>query len=539
MLEPERLERAVAGAGLASPAKLAHARALQLRGRSRSSLGALLVELEHARASDVAAFVRSLPGADEDDIAAATGVVQPVGLEADDLGALLQKVARDARATPPRTAPEELRWREENERAAVEDDEDPPFVRIANLLLLRWLGVPGQCVRLELDAPRVRTGHEGKFDVGLELARANVVLMLMWRFKEMAGVAPGPGERRGLIRLWTRRAAADYFFDLRRTERGDVVLLRRGLPWSGSHWPEGDAWSAWRAHMIDAHARRDANDLEGHRAALARALDAARAAGDHAFLEHLTTAIDLGWVLIHAGDGAAARAVGEEAIAIAKQRELGPRAEAELSAMVALAREEEPGVALPAAHAAIDALSAVGVGRMPWGWLSDLAWNERLAGRAADAIATAERVHADAAEWFGAATSEAYGAWTAAVHAHLDVGDTHRARALTTRQHALGRALSAPDADAIAWWHEGRALMVEGFPDRAVPMLRTAHEAYLASSPESPEGLPYMQADLAVALARLGHSSEAQSIAARVFPRLQGVAQREVQQLLGRGGPFR
>jgi tetratricopeptide (TPR) repeat protein len=555
VLARDLLDRAIANGvvreNLASTAAIAHARLVQARGRQKSSLGMLLVELEHVAEGDMERLVRALPDADDKDVAAATGTLDDV-VTPGDMPNVLERFARDMRAVPL-TAAEELHRRQQNERfwARANDGSetllDPPFVRFANLLLFQWVTRrPGQCVRFELgQTPAIRAGDQGIFDQTVDLALPGghgreALTLLSWRYKEMASVAPGPGPRRGMIRLMSRQWACDIALDITRTDRGDVMLLRRFLPWTGSNWPEGAAFEPWRDAMNAAIEARDQDDLRAGLDALQRAHEAARALGEDGVIELLNVSAELADALYRAARHSEARAVAEEAIGIARTHGLGPRCEAELTVLLAVAREEEHDASIALLHEAVAAFDRPGPQRGPWfSWTNPLPATERLAGRPADAIVSALRVEREAIAWYGAHNDDVYEAWISAILSHLDLGDSGAARALTKRQHELGRALQLGHADAIAYWHEGRALSVEGAPERALPVLETANEAYATAIPGS-DGLPQIEADIAIALARLGRTSEAHARASKVLPKLpSGVVTREVQQILGRGGPFR
>ena len=570
----EIVARALLQRGVVSETAIDHARAVALRN-VRLPIAELLIELEHARAEDMALALSSLTGApvwdgQGLDLAAARSVdptsstvlvrrdgkrvtyatfaphdelerqdvrfsagatsAEPVVATPQVLARAMwaaraeQRIPEAARllARDPRGGglgdDDEARFRD-----ACEADDAEVCVKLANVVMLDLLWQsPGAAARVVLgDAPRLEVGFEGTFerviDLGVPAARVESVLTrLAWRWKAMAGVEIGHGERSGWINVSSRSRHLAFAFSVEPTDRGATAVVGRQCHWAGAGVPEDPRWGSWQEAMDAASAAMLVEVVAGERW-LRSAVRAAQEIGPEARLEEVVATWDLASFLDEQDREDEARGLASRALALAEELALGPRAIGGITALLGNTQIHDLAARVQAYTRADELLRSPGAGRWPSSFVAvNIAFAERVRGNPDRAVDAADAAIAEEQRWLGGLGRVGAYAKIEAAHAYADLGRVAEAEASIREAASFAERVGVdPRHLDLAF---GRVALAAG----RVPEALACFERGVARGGE--DGTVFSPQQLLVgraqALSQLGRVAEAQGAAERAMAAL-------------------
>lgn len=566
--------RALEQRGVVTEAALDHARAVALRN-VRLPIAELLVELEHARAEDVALVLSSLTGAplwagDGLDVTAArsvdptssalvvrrdgTRVTYATFAPHDELERQDVRFAAGATSAEPVVAtprvlaramwearaeqriPEAARLLARDPRGGGRSDEDEArfrdaceaddaevCVKLANVVALDLLWqCPGASVRVVLgDHPRLEVGFEDTFerviDLGVPAARVESVLTrLVWRWKAMAGVEVGSGERSGWINVSSRTRHLAFAFSSEPTNVGLTAIVSRQCHWAGAGVPEDPRWGAWQQAMDQAGSATLDEGVAIERA-LRSAVRAAQEIGPEARIEEVVATWDLASFLDDQDREDEARGFARRALALAEELDLGPRARGGITALLGNTEVHDLAARVQAYTRADELLRSPGAGRSPSSFVAvNVAFAERVRGNPDRAIDAANAALTEEQRFLSGLGRVGAYAKIEAAHAYADLGRVAEAEA------SLREAASFAEHVGVDPRHLDLAFGRVALAAGRVPEALACFERGIARGGE--DGTVFSPQQLLVgraqALSQLGRVAEAQGAAERAMDAL-------------------
>jgi hypothetical protein len=588
----EMVARALVERGVVSDRAIAHARAVKRRGFTDNPLGEILIELEHVTSEALVGVLAEISGARIWDGAGVDPAVMQDGrmlrglalplrreggtivyatlaphdeslredvramagaMRAEPLCASAEQIAR-ARGWPTKmdavpgggkVSRNEWPARELELRERWEAEHDDPVVRLTNLFLIDQVArMPGAVVRLEAtEPPRVMIGRCGEIgEAVIEGGSGLLVQSMIWRLRQMAAGPPGGGSYDNWIVIKLGRGVTRNFqFRVEPTERGEVAIVQRGLPWYGLEPPASPEWSAYRAALDESWRAVQEDRLDLAEYARRATLAAAERIGAEALLEVVSSLIQLAAVLDRQRRESEARPFAERALELAMEHGLGGRVVAEIAGLLGCIHVDdlekrvewferaEAGYRAPGPAMGVSTYFAI-----------EIAAAERSRGRAAASLAAAERALADDRRWYGATTKWGRDACAYAALACAALERADAAQGWAREALRVGEAMGEVDEEVRAAL--GAAALARGDWEGAVRELRAQRAMFGAENAQSPNWV-WGALDLARAHEALGQLGEARAVASwgrgLALEPSNALAHRGLEELLARAGPYR